>query len=265
MKSLSPELVDLKITNFCPYGCIYCYQSSTPKGQHADLDKIKSIISELARLRVFEIAFGGGEPTLHPDFEEMVEFCTTNHIVPNFSTRNTNCLKNARLLSLIGAVAYSVDTPAEVKKIYAICQDNLVPPKKLNIQTVLGATSYETLKDILDICHKFNIRITLLGYKNVGFGRNVNYEPYKWLPDLLDSLIKNNKCPILGVDTAVIAEFRQELVDIGISPILFSSKEGETSCYIDALESKIRPSSYCEESKMVPLTIEKINDIFATF
>ena len=42
-KSEKPMLVDLKITNYCTFGCNFCYQKSKKKGKHAEIDKIKKV------------------------------------------------------------------------------------------------------------------------------------------------------------------------------------------------------------------------------
>lgn len=122
-----PELVDIKITDYCPYGCSYCYQNSTEQGLHADYDKLVSMIELMKEKGVFELAIGGGEPTLHPQFHNIIEACNKKnddggYIVPNFTTRNLSVFKKGGdktydLLTSIGGFAYSVDGVKDVKKI----------------------------------------------------------------------------------------------------------------------------------------------------
>src|SRR6185503_11282388 len=64
VRSSAPELVDVKITDYCPFGCPFCYQGSTHQGLHADDEVLGALIRQLGELRVFEMAIGGGEPTL---------------------------------------------------------------------------------------------------------------------------------------------------------------------------------------------------------
>ena len=121
-----PELVDIKITDYCPYGCSYCYQDSTLSGQHADFDELKSMVDFLRSNGAFELAIGGGEPTLYPHFEELIEYCNKEDgngltIVPNFTTRNLSVFKRDveethDLLKSIGGFAFSVDDSDDVKK-----------------------------------------------------------------------------------------------------------------------------------------------------
>src|SRR4029077_3448066 len=83
-----PELVDVKITDYCPHGCGFCYQSSTQKGKHACIGIIEKIFWELHRAQVFEVALGGGETTMHPEFVKILEIADGQGVTPNFTTFN---------------------------------------------------------------------------------------------------------------------------------------------------------------------------------
>ena len=39
-KAKRPELVDIKITDFCPAMCPACYMGSTPSGEHSSMENI---------------------------------------------------------------------------------------------------------------------------------------------------------------------------------------------------------------------------------
>ena len=89
-RSSLPELVDLKITDYCDKGCTYCYQNSSKEGKHADYHDIYAILDALEDMQVLEIALGGGCPTHHPDFHRILREVKGRGIVPNFTTRNYN-------------------------------------------------------------------------------------------------------------------------------------------------------------------------------
>lgn len=62
-----PESIDLKITDQCYNECAFCYENSTPEGLHGEIpEKLFAQIPPFT-----EIAVGGGNPTLHPDFFEL--------------------------------------------------------------------------------------------------------------------------------------------------------------------------------------------------
>jgi hypothetical protein len=134
LKSSVPELVDLKITDFCskhPHPiqdtdwngspkvkagipiyklddagnpimglggggeCDYCYQGSSPQGKHGNTKYISSVLYNLAQAEVFEISLSGGEPTQHPDFCNIIETAHGYGIVPNFTTKSLLWLKTS--------------------------------------------------------------------------------------------------------------------------------------------------------------------------
>ena len=62
---IHPESIDVKITNYCDMGCLYCHESSTTSGTHANLERLLKIIKCLPS--GVELAIGGGNPLSHPD------------------------------------------------------------------------------------------------------------------------------------------------------------------------------------------------------
>lgn len=89
-----PEFWDIKITNRCNAnpGCPYCYMDSSadkPLGSGV-LQKFIDFFSVMdVNQRPFQIAFGGGEPTIHPEFPAIIEACHNLGIVPNYTTNGT--------------------------------------------------------------------------------------------------------------------------------------------------------------------------------
>lgn len=84
-----PEFMDIKITDKCHGRCLYCYQDSLPnKGHCTDVvKKIKDYFGPMSEnQRPFQVAIGGGEPTLHPDFIEVLKTFYDLGITPNYTT-----------------------------------------------------------------------------------------------------------------------------------------------------------------------------------
>jgi hypothetical protein len=48
-------------------------------------------------------------------------------------------------------------------------------------------------------------------------------------------------------------EYREELQAAGVPEYLYEVKEGDFSCYIDAVDKKIAPSSYCSPEEMLDI------------
>lgn len=88
-----PEFYDVKITNKCFGGCSYCYQDSRAGFDHfTDVpDKIWEFFGNMTpNQRPFQVAIGGGEPTIHPDFREICKTFMDLGIDPNYTTNGTN-------------------------------------------------------------------------------------------------------------------------------------------------------------------------------
>ena len=98
----APEKVTLNTTNRCNLRCLYCGVSST-KNAPGDLRlaEWKSLVDELARIKVFNLLISGGEPFMRADFFELLQ-----HILqyPFRISINTNAtLIDEKIVSLLSA------------------------------------------------------------------------------------------------------------------------------------------------------------------
>lgn len=253
----APELVDLKITDYCESNCGYCYQGSTKNGQHASYQSIANVLYELASMKVFEVAFGGGEPTTHPDFKRIVELTKAVGIVPNVTTRNYNFVRDnyTWCAEHLGTIAVSVDSATQVHRVRALhtLSDGKI---RFNVQVVAGGAYGfdEVLKaageHLPGLCR--GIPVTLLGFKEQERGKNFeqrrSYKNWK-------ELVKEHHPRGFNVDTAFLQLHRAELDEIAGARAskFYTLNEGIYSCYIDAVKMEIAPSSYCDKSDYIPL------------
>lgn len=240
-KATAPELVDLKITSYCDKNCQFCYQDSNTKGKHADMEVIKDLIYSLSEAKIFEIALGGGEPTEHPNFVDILVLCRKLGVVPNFSTKSNKWLKDIGMFKAIqdnvGSFAYSVNSVQEAKDFYNV-YNNIDDGyrDRLTFNYAIGTATNKEIKKLIDFCYEYGIRLTLLGFKRVG--RGTTFAPYNndnWL----------NMCKgTVGIDTVLAKEYESRLKQKGISDVLYDTEDGKFSMYIDAVKGLIGPSSY---------------------
>lgn len=259
----TPELVDVKITDHCDKGCSFCYQNSEPNQKHADLSNLTYALSEL---EIFEVALGGGEPTSHPDFVHIVKKFRQNGIVPNFSTKSLDWLRDPKqwvpIIQNIGAFAYSATSVAEIDDLVALLNINGIDKSKASIQYILGGQPLYQFQNILTTCNKYNLRLTLLGFKKVGKGCNFKCHD---IDDWVKILKKTKSYDKVGIDTMLAAKYHKELVKAGVSELSFETKEGTFSMYIDAVTGKVGPSSFCNKSDMVTIAKWSAHDIKEAF
>ncbi len=86
----APLWLIFMITNDCRTDCIYCYAE---KQRHGNGDKplstsrIKELIKEASELHIPSINFTGGDPFMHPQILDILEYTISNDILPVISTK----------------------------------------------------------------------------------------------------------------------------------------------------------------------------------
>ena len=84
-----PEFFDVKITGSCAGNCEYCYMSSESSDSHYDniIEKTNSFFGTMSdNDKPYQVAIGGGEPTLHPEFINVLKTFYDLGITPNYTT-----------------------------------------------------------------------------------------------------------------------------------------------------------------------------------
>ncbi|MET7680501.1 mycofactocin radical SAM maturase [Streptomyces sp. NPDC005423] len=83
----APICLTWELTYACNLSCTHCLSSSGRRDpRELSTDEAKSVIEELERLQVFYVNIGGGEPTVRPDFWELLDHATAHHVGVKFST-----------------------------------------------------------------------------------------------------------------------------------------------------------------------------------
>ena len=248
VKSEKIELLDIAITQFCSFykKCKTCYMGSTDTGSHGDLRFICTVIDSLSKMDCFEIALGGGSPNQHPEFNHIIYYSYVNNIVPNFTTFDDDWLADTSMVehvkSYVGGIGVSVYSKNSLGK-YNNIKEEVGKKCSVMVQHVVGMFPYTTTSALIEhVDH-----ILLLGYKSTG--RGSTQTPYKYTDEQIKSFFKYKNKKV-SVDTAFLDNYGHILDDIGIPMELRSSPEGKFSCYIDAVEQRIGPSSYCNKDQM---------------
>ena len=128
---------------------------------------------------------------------------------------------------------------------------------------MVGATPPRTIRNLLRACGEAEIPLLLLGYKETGRGaafdrRGIDRETVREI--LLAAREETEKTDEWGystrfhlsVDTAFLDLWGDVLDEVGIPRSLRSSPEGKFSCYVDAVEDAVGPSSYAGPAAMEP-------------
>ena len=83
----APICLTWELTYACNLSCVHCLSSSGRRDpRELSTDECKAVIDTLERMQVFYVNIGGGEPTVRPDFWELVDYATAHHVGVKFST-----------------------------------------------------------------------------------------------------------------------------------------------------------------------------------
>ncbi len=83
----APICLTWELTYACNLACVHCLSSSGKRDpRELSTRQCKDVIDELEQMQVFYVNIGGGEPTVRPDFWELVDYATEHHVGVKFST-----------------------------------------------------------------------------------------------------------------------------------------------------------------------------------
>ena len=95
----------LEITGSCNLTCPMCYADSSPGGRHLSLEDCQRQIDRLVEVegRAEVCQLSGGEPTVHPQFAEVLKYALSRDI--DYVMINTNGIRFARDRALVDLAA----------------------------------------------------------------------------------------------------------------------------------------------------------------
>lgn len=253
-----PELVEMKITDFCPRECSFCYQGSSEEGSHAQLDDVFQLLSSLKSLNVFEVVLGGGEPTLHPHFLDILEQASDTDLEVSFTTRDLDWMEKfgKEVNDLVNAIGISCSSGGDVVSAYENAVRHDLDLDKLVIHLIPDLDGRKAL-GALDACFVLGLRPLLLGLKPVGRAEKLD-------PALPDGFFDKIRGHFVSVDTVFASRYRDELEAAQVRRDLYDVGDHPWGCYIDAVRREIGPNSYTP-GRMLPLETLSEDCILACF
>ncbi len=183
----APVEVGFELLRYCNLRCWHCFSESGPDGRRVGLplSKIESLFDELARLRVFKVYLGGGEPFARKDILDVVRLAAERRLAVSISTNGaflheehvaalTDCPPALVQVSLDGACARTHDAirgPGSFDKAVRALQ-RLAPS---GLCTAVGTTAcqsnFREIPRILRLVRDLGVRIFhLMGLQPAGRG-----------------------------------------------------------------------------------------------
>lgn len=253
-----PELLDVGIMGHCAHGksglClksgVECYQNGTELyEENMPFKNFKKIIDE-CRGRTFQVALGGrGDPDMHENFKEILEYSRGNGVVPNFTTSGFG-LKESDIPFIkkyCGAVAVSWYRNEYTKRALDLF---LSAGIRTNIHYCL---SNSTIDEAIRMVEQKNYpekinRIIFLLHKPVGLGKrnnvlSVNDERVKCFFSLFDSPENVDKVGFDSCSVPALLSFTEKIHPMCIEPC----EAGRFSAYVSP-DNKLYPCSFEKDS-----------------
>lgn len=106
------ENISFEITRMCNLRCKHCYSDSgTERDKKLTFEEIKKLIDDLASIGVFNIMLTGGEPLLHPNIFDIIEYIQLKPMSVMLFTNGTLITKEIveMLKDTILSLAVSID------------------------------------------------------------------------------------------------------------------------------------------------------------
>lgn len=237
-----PESMDIKITNFCERGCLFCHENSSKEGKHAELNQ--DFINSLSPYQ--EVAIGGGNVLTHPDLKSFLNKLKEKKIIPSITINQEIFLKHYQEIKelydnkLIYGIGVSLTDSSNFDLIYKLTS---IPT------TVIHAINgIFTEKDLYNLKDK-NLKILFLGYKNIRRGKDYYNEEelaikdkQNWLKTNIDLVYDSFE--IVSFDNLAIEQLKvEDSVDKEIWDSRYMGDDGDFTFFIDMVEKEFAKSS----------------------
>src|SRR5262245_22717339 len=92
----APICLTWELTYACNLQCVHCLSSSGRRDpRELTTAECRRVIDELQRMQVFYVNIGGGEPTVRPDFWELLDYSVAHQVGVKFSTNGVRLDREA--------------------------------------------------------------------------------------------------------------------------------------------------------------------------
>jgi len=284
-----PLKVYYLISNKCNFKCQMCpqwlwgLQENTK--EYLSLEKVKSIIDEMVKLKIGEFGISGGEPLIYKDkVLELLAYANSKKIYTHFVT-NGSLLTKEILDSYDqvggGHVSVSLDGLGQkhdelrgfpgaftaVEKVLNLFQNNKFNNLNLKINTVLTNNNLDEIIAVVNLAIKNKAMIFIqpfdpyaYGQKNIIYRQNnfplwvkkENYSKLKQIVDELLALKKKHPTIILNDEKNIIAFYNY-----------FTDENFYTQCFAGLDQIAVMPQgevSFCKFGEYGDLKITSLKD-----
>ena len=211
----APICLTWEWTYACNLSCAHCLSSSGRRDPgELTTAEMRSVIDELRAMQVFYVNVGGGEPTVRPDFWELLDYAVANQVGVKFSTNGLRLdAERARRLAATDYVDVQVSLDGASQEVndavrgdgsYAMAlraMENLAEAgfRNFKISVVMTRHNVPQLDDFAAIADRFGAQLRITRLRPSGRGADVWHELhptdqqqreiYSWLTDHGDRVL----------------------------------------------------------------------------
>jgi mycofactocin radical SAM maturase len=129
----APICLTWELTYGCNLSCVHCLSSSGRRDpRELTTDECMHVIDDLAAMQVFYINIGGGEPTLRPDFWDLLDYSVEHRVGVKFSTNGSRITTTAA--QRLASTDY-VDVQISIDGADAATNDSIRGPGSFDVAT----------------------------------------------------------------------------------------------------------------------------------
>lgn len=258
------ENCDVTISTVCDGGCEWCYMDCTPNGKHGDIMSPKF----LDTLHPWtELAIAGNDLT-HPDLISFLEKMKKKNIIVNMTVNQKHfetkqdMIKKLYSSKLIHGLGVSL-----VKPTYEFIKLVKQYPNAV-IHTIAGITNTDDYRLLA-----FNdLKVLILGYKNVGRGKSYLDNDAKFhgyieidmriLSYWIEIMINDNWFKVISFDNLALEQLNvKRLLSDDEWNEFYAGDEGSHTFYIDLVEKKFAKNSMTSDDEKHDL-LDNVDDMF---
>lgn len=254
------ENMDIKLTNKCDGGCVWCHEGSSINGKHGDILNEK-FIDTLHPYQ--EIAIGGGDATSHPDLIPFLQKLKERKVIANMTVNQIHFEKKHELIKKL----------VDEKLIYGLGV-SLVNPTKHFIElikqypnTVIHVINGVLKPSDIKALENNNLKMLILGYKHLRRGNEYFEEEQndietkqQWLYENLEDIIQKFK--VVSFDNLAIEQLNvKRLLTQEEWDEFYMGDDGKVTYYVDMAERKFAQSSTAPFDKRYDL-LDSVDDMF---
>lgn len=250
------ECCDVKITDKCDGGCVFCYEGCTTNGKHGDLNA-----EFLNHLHPYtELAINGNDLT-HPDLIPFLKRMKEQKVIVNMTVnqkhfeRKYDLIKGLSEQRLIHGVGISL---------HKVTEEFINLAKSISNTVIHVINGIITPEEVEQLSNK-NLKMLILGYKRLRRGEeyyskeeNNILANQKWTREHIGEIINHFK--VVSFDNLSIEQLdvRRLLSDEEWEEF-FMGEDSEFTFYIDLVEKKFGKNSLATERFDL---MDNIDDMF---